>query len=311
MNICPITFQFCGDNKYSEKGLKLLSRNLIRLKDLPFTQAEQLKEAAIRADKMSIQGVQPKLSAKLNAKDEIFNVVDRGGEYILKPQNIFYPELPENESLTMKLAELIEIEVPLSGMVYSSDGKLTYFIKRFDRYGRNKKLSVEDFAQLAGKSRDTKYDYSMEKLVTLIDAFCTFPAIEKVKLFRLIIFNFLIGNEDMHLKNFSLITRDGKVELSPAYDLLNTTIVVPKSQKEIALPLAGKKRNLSAKILINYFATEVLKLNATIISQVLNKIIGVQSKWEELIEVSFLSNEMKEKYSGLINKRKNVLQILR
>ena len=311
MNICPITFQFCGDNKYSEKGLKLLSRNLIRLKDLPFTQAEQLKEAANSADKMSIQGVQPKLSAKLNAKDEIFNVVDRGGEYILKPQNIFYPELPENESLTMKLAELIEIEVPLSGMVYSSDGKFTYFIKRFDRYGRNKKLSVEDFAQLAGKSRDTKYDYSMEKLVTLIDAFCTFPAIEKVKLFRLIIFNFLIGNEDMHLKNFSLITRDGKVELSPAYDLLNTTIVVPKSQEEIALPLAGKKRNLSAKILINYFATEVLKLNATIISQVLNKIIGVQSKWEELIEVSFLSNEMKERYSGLINKRKNVLQILR
>ena len=311
MNICPITFQFCGDNKYSEKGLKLLSRNLIRLKDLPFTQAEQLKEVAIRADKMSIQGVQPKLSAKLNAKDEIFNVVDRGGEYILKPQNIFYPELPENESLTMKLAELIEIEVPLSGMVYSSDGKFTYFIKRFDRYGRNKKLSVEDFAQLAGKSRDTKYDYSMEKLVTLIDAFCTFPAIEKVKLFRLIIFNFLIGNEDMHLKNFSLITRDGKVELSPAYDLLNTTIVVPKSQEEIALPLAGKKRNLSAKILINYFATEVLKLNATIISQVLNKIIEVQSKWEELIKVGFLSNEMKEKYSGLINKRKNVLQILR
>jgi len=311
MNICPITFQFCGDNKYSEKGLKLLSRNLIRLKDLPFTQAEQLKEAANRADKMSIQGVQPKLSAKLNAKDEIFNVVDRGGEYILKPQNIFYPELPENESLTMKLAELIEIEVPLSGMVYSSDGKFTYFIKRFDRYGRNKKLSVEDFAQLAGKSRDTKYDYSMEKLVTLIDAFCTFPAIEKVKLFRLIIFNFLIGNEYMHLKNFSLITRDGKVELSPAYDLLNTTIVVPKSQEEIALPLAGKKRNLSAKILINYFATEVLKLNATIISQALNKIIGVQSKWEELIEVSFLSNEMKEQYSGLINKRKNVLQILR
>ena len=311
MNICPITFQFCGDNKYSEKGLKLLSRNLIRLKDLPFTQAEQLKEVAIRADKMSIQGVQPKLSAKLNAKDEIFNVVDRGGEYILKPQNIFYPELPENESLTMKLAELIEIEVPLSGMVYSSDGKFTYFIKRFDRYGRNKKLSVEDFAQLAGKSRDTKYDYSMEKLVTLIDAFCTFPAIEKVKLFRLIIFNFLIGNEDMHLKNFSLITRDGKVELSPAYDLLNTTIVVPKSQEEIALPLAGKKRNLSAKTLINYFATEVLKLNATIISQALNKIIEVQSKWEELIEVSFLSNEMKERYSGLINKRKSVLQILR
>lgn len=309
MNICPITFQPCGDKKYSGKGLKLLSGNLTQLSDLPLTQEEQLREAAIRADKMSVQGVQPKLSAKLNVKDEVFDIVDRGGEYILKPQNNFYPELPENESLTMKLAELIGIEVPLSGMIYSSDGKFTYFIKRFDRYGRNKKLSLEDFAQLAGKSRETKYDYSMEKLITLIDTFCTFPAIEKVKLFRLTIFNFLIGNEDMHLKNFSLITRDNNVELSPAYDLLNTTIVVPKSQEEIALPIAGKKRNLTAKILIDYFAKERMKLNDTIISQVLNKINTEWSNWEELINISFLSNEMKEKYLELLNRRKATLLI--
>jgi serine/threonine-protein kinase HipA len=307
MNICPITYQPCGDKKYSDNGLKLLSRNLTQLKDLPLTQEEQLREAAIRADKMSIQGVQPKLSAKLNVKDEVFDIVDRGGEYILKPQNNFYPELPENESLTMKLAELIGVEVPLSGMIYSSDGKFTYFIKRFDRYGRNKKLSLEDFAQLAGKSRETKYDYSMEKLITLIDTFCTFPAIEKVKLFRLSIFNFLIGNEDMHLKNFSLITRDNKVELSPAYDLLNTTIVVPKSQEEIALPLAGKKRNLSTKILIDYFAKERLKLNQTIISQVFNKFNTEWNNWEKLIKISFLSNEMKEKYFELMKKRKAVV----
>ncbi len=307
MNICPITYQPCGDKKYSDNGLKLLSRNLTQLKDLPLTQEEQLREAAIRADKMSIQGVQPKLSAKVNVRDEVFDIVDRGGEYILKPQNNFYPELPENESLTMKLAELIGVEVPLSGMIYSSDGKFTYFIKRFDRYGRNKKLSLEDFAQLAGKSRETKYDYSMEKLITLIDTFCTFPAIEKVKLFRLSIFNFLIGNEDMHLKNFSLIARDNKVEFSPAYDLLNTTIVVPKSQEEIALPLAGKRRNLSTKILIDYFAKERLKLNQTIISQVFNKINTECNNWEKLIKISFLSNEMKEKYLELMKKRKAVV----
>lgn len=309
MNICPITYQPCGDKKYSDKGLKLLSRNLTQLNDLPLTQEEQLREAAIRADKMSIQGVQPKLSAKLNVKDEVFNIVDRGGEYILKPQNNFYPELPENESLTMKLAELIGIEVPLSGMVFSSEGKFTYFIKRFDRYGRNKKLSVEDFAQLAGKSRETKYDYSMEKLVTLIDTFCTFPAIEKVKLFRLTIFNFLIGNEDMHLKNFSLITRENKVELSPAYDLLNTTIVVPRTQEEIALPIAGKKRNLSAKILIDYFAKERMKLNDTIISQALNKIDLELSNMGKLITDSFLSNDMKEKYLEILEKRRSIIKL--
>ncbi|MBU2445229.1 MAG: HipA domain-containing protein [Bacteroidetes bacterium] len=307
MNICPITYQLCGDAKYSNKGLKLLSRNLAHLNDLSLTQEEQLREAAVRADKMSIQGVQPKLSAKLNVKEEIFDIVDRGGEYILKPQNSFYPELPENESLTMKLAELIDIEVPVRGMVYSSDGKFTYFIKRFDRYGKNKKRSVEDFAQLAGKSRDTKYDYSMEKLVNIIDTFCTFPAIEKVKLFRFTVFNFLIGNEDMHLKNFSLITRDNKVGLSPAYDLLNTTIIVSNALEEIALPLAGKKRNLNLKILIDYFGKERLNLNYKIISQVLDKIKSAFDDWEKMITNSFLSSPVREKYFELVKARREII----
>ena len=309
MNICPITYQPCGEENYSADGLKLLSKNLTQLNDLPLTQEEQLRESAARADKMSLQGVQPKLSARLNAKDGRFEIVDRNGEYILKPQNNFYPELPENESLTMKLAEMIDIELPLNGMIYSSDRKLTYFIKRFDRYGRNKKLSVEDFAQLAGKSRDTKYDYSMEKVINLIDTFSTFPAIEKVKLFRLTIFNFLIGNEDMHLKNFSIITRDNKIELSPAYDLLNTTIVLPNEPEEIALPLAGKKRNLSSKILIDYFGKERLNLNDRVISQVLDKIKSAFDDWEELIKISFLSPQMKEKYFGLLKNRSEKLGV--
>jgi len=309
MNICPITYQPCGEENYSADGLKLLSRNLTQLNDLPLTQEEQLRESAARADKMSIQGVQPKLSARLNVKDGSFEIVDRNGEYILKPQNNFYPELPENESLTMKLAQMVDIEVPSSGMIYSSDRKLTYFIKRFDRYGRNKKLSVEDFAQLAGKSRDTKYDYSMEKVINLIDTFSTFPAIEKVKLFRLTIFNFLIGNEDMHLKNFSIITRDNKIELSPAYDLLNTTIVLPNEPEEIALPLAGKKRNLSSKILIDYFGKERLNLNDRVISQVLDKIKSAFDDWEELIKISFLSPQMKEKYFGLLKNRSEKLGV--
>ena len=307
MNICPITYQPCGEENYSADGLKLLSKNLTQLNDLPLTQEEQLRESAARADKMSIQGVQPKLSARLNVKDGSFEIVDRNGEYILKPQNNFYPELPENESLTMKLAQMVDIELPSSGMIYSSDRKLTYFIKRFDRYGKSKKLSVEDFAQLAGKSRETKYDYSMEKVINLIDTFSTFPAIEKVKLFRLTIFNFLIGNEDMHLKNFSIITRDNKIELSPAYDLLNTTIVLPNEPEEIALPLAGKKRNLSSKILIDYFGKERLNLNDRVISQVLDKIKSAFDDWEELIKISFLSPQMKEKYFGLLKNRSEKL----
>lgn len=301
MNICPITYQECGDDRYSIKGLRSL--NLTKLHDLPYTQEEQLREAAMRADKMSIQGVQPKLSAKLDVRGGGFAVVDRGGEFILKPQNVMFPELPENESLTMKLAGLAGIEVPLNGMIYSSDGRFTYFIKRFDRYGKNKKVAVEDFAQLAGMSRETKYDYSMEKLVLLIDRFCTFPAIEKVKLFRRTLFNFLTGNEDMHLKNFSVIVRDDKVTLSPAYDLLNTTIALSDPKEEIALPVGGKKNNLTKELLIDYFGRDRLQLNDTIISQQLAALRDSKKGWENMIAASFLSEGMKRKYLKVINER--------
>lgn len=309
MNICPITYELCGNKKYSEKGLKLLSPNLKNLNDLSLTQEDQLKEAAVRAVKMSIQGVQPKLSSKLKIKEERFDIVDRGGEYILKPQNHFYPELPENEDLTMRLAKLIGIEIPLHGLVYSIDGRFTYFIKRFDRYGKNKKLSLEDFAQLAGKSRETKYDFSMEKIIPLLDQYCTFPLIEKIKLFRLTLFNYLIGNEDMHLKNYSIISRDSKIELSPAYDLLNTTITSKNVTEEIALPISGKKSNLTSKVLIKYWGEERLQLNENVISKIIDEIKNEQIKWEELIKISFLSNQMKEKYMDLLNSRSAKLNI--
>ena len=309
MNICPITYEPCGNKKYSAKGLKLLSPKLGKLNDLPLTQEDQLKEVVARAVKMSIQGVQPKLSVKLRTKEERFEIVDRGGEYILKPQNNFYPELPENEDLTMRLAKWIGIEIPLHGLVYSIDGKFNYFIKRFDRYGKNKKLSLEDFAQLAGKSRETKYDFSMEKIIPLLDQYCTFPLLEKIKLFRLTLFNYLIGNEDMHLKNYSIINRDNKIELSPAYDLLNTTIASKNVKEEIALPISGKKSNLTYKVLIKYWGKDRLQLNENVISKIIVEIKNAQTKWEELIKISFLSNQMKEKYLNLLNSRRTKLNI--
>lgn len=129
----------------------------------------------------------------------------------------------------------------LNGLVYSKVNSLTYFIKRFDRIGHNKKLALEDFAQLSGEDRHTKYKSSMENVIAIIEQFCTFPKIEFVKLFKLTLFNFLVGNKDMHLKNFSLITKDRKISISPAYDLLNSTIAQKNTKEEIALPLKGKK----------------------------------------------------------------------
>ncbi len=309
MNRCTVTYQdIPSGDRYSREGLKLLSPRLKDLKDLPYSAEEQIREAIARAVKMSIQGVQPKLSVKLNAAEGLFEIVDTGGRYILKPQ-IHYPEVPQNEALTMKLAGTAGIEVPLHGLVYSKDGTLTYFIKRFDRTGRKGKVPVEDFAQLLGMSRDDKYKSSMEQIISVIDEHCTFPVIEKVKLFRLTLFNFLTGNEDMHLKNFSLIRRNGKVELSPAYDLLNTTIALPNVAEEIALPVAGKKNKLTGKLLIEYFGKERLTLTGSAITDVLSEIANAIPVWEETVQRSFLSDSMKDKYYNVLYGRRKVLDL--
>jgi serine/threonine-protein kinase HipA len=309
MNLCPITYTPCEENRYSDAGLRLLSPELNSLKDLEYTAEEQRKEAYNRASKMSIQGVQPKISAKLNIKEGKFEIVDKGGKFILKPQHHLYPQMPENEDLTMRLAEEIGLEIPLHGLVWSKDDTLTYFIKRFDRKGQNDKVPVEDFAQLAGLSRDTKYNYSMEKVVDVINRYCTFPSIENLKLFKLVIFNYLIGNEDMHLKNYSIITEDGKVKLSPCYDLVNSTIEYEKQDEEIALPLKGKKKQLTRNILVDYFGKERCELTAKSIEKVLETISSAVPKWRELINISFLSKAMKDKYLDLLDTRLKILKI--
>lgn len=303
MNYCPIIYAPCGDNRYSEAGLRLLSTQLTFLKDFEYTAEEQRSEAYNRASKMSIQGIQPKLSAKLKIKEGRFEIVDKGGRYILKPQHHLYPGMPENEDLTMRLAGEIGLDIPLHGLIWSKDNSLTYFIKRFDRKGQNGKVAVEDFAQLAGLSRDTKYEFSMERVVSLIDAYCTFPAIEKIKLFKLVIFNYLTGNEDMHLKNFSIITVDHKVMLSPCYDLVNSTIEYKKQDEEIALPIKGKKKHLTRNILVDYFGKERCELTSRSIDNILEIITLSVPAWKVLIDNSFLSKEMRNKYHNLLDSR--------
>jgi len=307
LNLCPITYEPCGENLYSEKGIRLLSPVLKQLAPLEYNSEELREEAMYRAAKMSIQGVQPKLSAIVNIKEGKFESVNKQGRYILKPQHHIFPELPQNEDLTMRLAEIAGIEVSIHGLIYSKDNSLTYFIKRFDRKGQKDKIPVEDFAQLAGLSRETKYNYSMENLVKLIDDYCTFPAIEKVKLFKLVLFNFLTGNEDMHLKNYSVIVRDNKVELSPAYDLLNTTIILKPDAEEIALSIKGKKKKLNDDLLVNYFGRERCELTNKTIERTIKSITSAIPAWFDLIEISFLSKDMKMKYKTILQKRIKIL----
>ena len=306
MNRCPITYELCGNNKYSEKGLRMIAPKLTNLNDLPYTAAELRQEAANRAKKLSIQGVQPKLSATISVVEQEFKIVDQFGTYIIKPQNDLFPELPQNEDVTMKMAKAFGLDVPFHGMLYAKDGSLSYFIKRFDRYGKGKKIATEDFAQLTGNTRDTKYRFTMEKLVLVIDEFCSFPAIEKADFFKRVLFCYVTGNEDMHLKNFSLITKNGKTTLTPIYDFLNSSIVIKNPEEEIALTLKGKKSNLKATDFIDYYAKERLQLNEKTVVTILEQMENAIPKWKELLEISFLSDEMKEKYLELLKYKLNL-----
>jgi serine/threonine-protein kinase HipA len=236
-------------------------------------------------------------------------LVETGGKFIIKPQHDIYAQMPENEDLTMKMATIAGIETPLHGLMWCKDGSLSYFIRRFDRIGRNSKLSVEDFAQLAGKSREEKYDFTIEEMVKIIQQHCTFPVLEKSKFFRLVLFCFITGNEDMHLKNFSLITRNGKVEFSPAYDLINSTLVLGGAEEEMALMLAGKRKEFRRRELIEYFGFEKLELTPSIVNRVLSSFTKTLPQWQTIIDQSFLSRSLKDNYLKMLLDRFQRLNI--
>ena len=304
---CLITnVEWAGAGPYSPAGLRLLDRRLQSLAPLPYTREQLIEEAAARSVKMSIQGMQPKVSAVVRVTEGRMEIVDNGGRYIVKPPHLVYAELPENEAVTMSLAATLDIEVPVHGLILNADGTRSYFIRRFDRLGRDRQ-PVEDFAQLSGASRDTKYDSSTERIIGIIDRFCTFPALERIKFFERLLFSFLTGNEDMHLKNWSLVTRDDKVELSPAYDLLNTTIPNPRSRDELALPLNGKKSNLTANDFWRYLAVERLGLSSALIEQTRTKFVTASRDWPARLASSFLSETMKTRYLELLAERRTRL----
>ena len=310
MPFCPITLEPIAEGEtFSKAGLRSLHPRLTQLAQLDLTHDEQLRQARLRAGKMSIQGVQPKLSAVLRLKEGRFEIVDTGGRFILKPNPVPYHDVPANESLPMTMAAAAGIDVPPHGLIPTADGGWIYAIRRFDREGRNKRISVEDFAQLSGATRETKYDSSLERIAKVVDQFCTFPALEKPRLARLLLFCFLTGNEDMHLKNFSVVVRDNVVSLSPAYDLLNTTLVLEKAEEESALPLDGRKKNLTRKLWLGYFCTERLGLPDRQVDAILNDFQMTLPKWRDLIDRSHLPEGKKEAYHELLNERSERLEI--
>ena len=308
MKLCPVCYAPCDRGDYSSRGLRLLSSKLDYLQSFPFDRQEALQLAVDQKVKMSISGVQPKLGAQLSLKNRCFEITQKGGSYILKPDNPHFPHVPANEAATMHIAGLAGMAKPLSGMIYDRNRQLIYFVKRFDRVGKGKR-AVEDFGQLLGLSRAKKYDASMEDLARVVKEYASFPALELPRLYALVLLNFLLGNEDGHVKNFSMITdAEGVVRLSPVYDLVNTTILAAGNapvMEETALPLHGRKKGLTRLDFEEYLGREVMGLTLKAVSSIGRNLEQALMRGANFIHAeSFLSAEMKLKYLFVMGMRR-------
>lgn len=277
---------------------------------LPYTKAdiEALALEVVRSQ-VTITGVQPKLSVdleKAKGAEKRFTIVGLWGEYILKPQTEQYPSLPENEDLTMHLASLARIKTVPHSLIRFQDGSLAYITKRIDRGKKGDKIPMEDMCQLTEKLTEQKYKGSHEQIAKKIVEFSAYPVLDLINYFEVLLFCYLTGNADMHLKNFSLYKKVGECVLAPAYDLLATKLVIPQDNEELALTLNGKKRKLKKADFDSLLKT--MKVDDKAIENVYEKFRKVIPEWLTFIDFSFLPDEMKEEYKTLIQERsKNII----
>lgn len=288
------------------------ARKFFGTKDAPILEYKhddlnQLAEQVIRAQ-TSLTGVQPKLSLNLNKHDGCnrLTIVGLWGDYIFKPQTEAYPQLPENEDLTMHLAEAAKIKVVPHSLIRLSDGKLGYITKRIDRTKNGEKIDMEDMCQLTLHPTEYKYKSSYEQIARTITKYSSTPKLDLTNYMQLLLYCFVTGNNDMHLKNFSLYRPEKDYLLAPAYDLLNTTIVNPKDKEELALPLSGRKTKLRVADFLKTART--IGLEESVVLRLINGLQKALPKWQVLIQSSFLDENMKKAYQELIMSRLSRLQ---
>ena len=274
----------------------------------PYSEAQMLSLAEeIVRQHMTVTGVQPKLSLSLvpgSAADgpaRLTIVGALGGEYILKPPTSRYPHLPEVEDATMHLAELARIATVPHGLLRLQDGALAYVTRRIDRR-KGQKLHMEDMCQLTGRLTENKYDGSHEQIAKALRTFSANPGLDVVNFYELVLFSFLTGNADMHLKNFSLLHTPGLgYGLAPAYDLVATALVNPADAEELALTLNGKKRRLRQEDFLA--AGQRAGVDEKVMTGLFAKFTRARSAWEKLLAASFLPPELKEAYVSLLQRK--------
>ncbi len=255
----------------------------------------------------SLTGVQPKLSLNLHKHEGCnrLTIVGLWGEYIFKPQSDAYAELPENENLTMHMAEAARIKVVPHSLIRLADGSLGYITRRIDRTKKGEKIDMEDMCQLTLHPTEYKYKSSYEQIAKTIATYSSTPKLDLVNFMQVLLFSFITGNNDMHLKNFSLYRPKRLYQLTPAYDLLNVAIANTNDKEELALPLNGKKSKLKLHDFIKAGATMGIEERITL--QLVSSMKNALPVWKKLINNSFLSTEMKEAYMALINQRLEIL----
>jgi serine/threonine-protein kinase HipA len=280
---------------------------------ITLTETEQCGSKLVLAH-ATIPGVQPKLSLDLqpaaNGHSRRFTIIGLDGHwggYILKPQTKQYEELPENEGLTMHLAEIASLTTATHSLMRMVSGELAYIVKRFDRVRKKdvlQKLAQEDMCQLTERLTSDKYKGSLEQIGRAIQRYSSSPGFDLIRFFELNLFCYLVGNADMHLKNFALLTSGGQTALSPAYDLLSTAIVL-EDNEETALALNGKKSNLRPKDWMQFGQTMGIPNKSA--EDSLQNLLSKLPEMISFISISFLSKGRKEKLTAIVKSRSAVL----
>ena len=267
------------------------------------SEIKDLAKEVVRSQ-TAVTGVQAKLSMDIEKlqQESRFTIVGLWGRFILKPQTELYPNLPELEDLTMHLAEIAKIQVVPHTLVRFADGQLCYLTRRIDRSAKGEKIPMEDMCQLSEKLTENKYRGSYEQIAKLILRYSAAPKLDLAKFWEIVLFSWITGNSDMHLKNFSLYAPiQGNPQLAPAYDLLNTLLVMPSDTEELALTLNAKKK----KITLQDFQKAVANsgLEEKVFQNILRKYHAVKNDWSAFIERSFLPQDMKTAYIQMITNR--------
>ena len=280
--------------------------------ELPYNrlQINELGEEIIRSQ-TTITGVQAKLSLDFekNTFHKRLTIVGLWGKFILKPQTSDYKQLPENESLTMKMAELVKIKTVPHSLIRFADGEICYITKRIDRDRKGGKLPMEDFCQLTERLTEHKYKGSYEQIARHILKFSSSPKLDLANFWELVIFSFLTGNADMHLKNFSLYApQNADYQIAPAYDLLSTALVMPADKEDLALTLNGKKSKITRADFEK--AAESSGLERKVLENIFTKFGTVVPQWNTLIDNSFLDAEMRERYKEIVREKCERIELM-